>query len=228
MDYQASVYTTSSADRIASVNKVLRNTYQLLALNVLFAAVMAFVGLQIGFQIGIISLIVFFAGAWFLPNLINKTADSAMGLVWTFVYTGFLGFFLAPIVGRYLHAGMGNVVWQALAATALIFFSLSGYALTTKKDFSFMRSFLVVGSMVLFFACIALTVASFMGYHMPLVSVALSAAICLLVSGVILYQTGEIVNGGETNYIRATATLFASIWSLFVNLLHILGFANDD
>jgi len=227
MDYQASVLT-HSADRIASVNKVLRNTYQLLALNVLFAAATAFVGLQLSFQINIISLVIFFAGAWFLPSLINKTADSAMGLVWTFVYTGFLGFFLAPIVGRYLSAGMGNIVWQALAGTALIFFSLSGYALTTKKDFSFMRSFLVVGVMVAFFAAMALTVASVMGYYMPVLSVALSGVVCILMSGVILYQTGEIINGGETNYIRATAVLFASIWSLFVHLLNILGFANDE
>lgn len=227
MDYQASVIT-HSADRIASVNKVLRNTYQLLALNVLFAAATAFVGLQLNFQMGIISLVIFFVGAWFLPTLINKTADSAMGLVWTFVYTGFLGFFLAPIVGHYLNAGMGNIVWQALAGTALIFFSLSGYALTTRKDFSFMRSFLAVGVMVVFFAALALMIASFMGYYLPVVSVALSAVVCLLMSGVILYQTGEIVNGGETNYIRATAVLFASIWSLFVHLMNILGFLNSD
>lgn len=227
MDYQANVIT-HSADHIASVNKVLRNTYQLLAVNVLFSAAMAFVGLQLNFQLGIISLVVFFAGAWFLPNLIMKNADSAKGLLWTFVYTGFLGFFLAPIVGRYLNAGAGNIVWQALASTALVFFALSGYALTSKKDFSFMRSFLVVGTMVAFFAAIALTVASLMGYHLPILSVALSGVVCLLVSGVILYQTAEIVNGGETNYIRATAVLFASIWSLFVNLLNILGFANSD
>ena len=227
MDYNASVITRSETE-VLGINKVLKNTYLLLSMTLLFAAAMAFVGIAIGFQMNIVALIVFFAGAWFLPNFVYKHAESAAGIPWIFAYTGFLGFFLAPMVGHYLSAGMGHVVMQALAGTALIFLSLSGYVLTTRKNFSFMRGFIFTGIMVLFFGAIAMAVASMFGVALGALSMAFSAAACLLMSGLILWQTSEIIHGGETNYIRATAGLFVAIWSLFANLLSLLGMSGDD
>lgn len=225
--YSPSVLTGVDS-RAANVSKVLKNTYMLLSITILFSAFMAFVGMQFNITFNLLTIIVFFAGAWFLPTLVHKNADSAAGLPWIFAYTGWLGFWLAPILNTYISAGMGMVVLQALGATAVVFLSLSGYALMTRRDFSFMRGFLVVGMVVLFLIGIALSVASVLGYQLTAVSLMFSAAACLLMSGVILWQTGEIVNGGETNYIRATSTLFTAIWSLFVNLLRLLGFASSD
>lgn len=227
MDYNASVITRSETE-VLGINKVLKNTYLLLSMTLLFAAAMAFVGIAIGFQMNIVALIVFFAGAWFLPNFVYKHAESAAGIPWIFAYTGFLGFFLAPMVGHYLSAGMGHVVMQALAGTALIFLSLSGYVLTTRKNFSFMRGFIFTGIMVLFFGAIAMAVASMFGVALGSLHMAFSAAACLLMSGLILWQTSEIIHGGETNYIRATAGLFVAIWSLFANLMSLLGMSGDD
>ena len=227
MEYNSSVVTRSES-AVESMNKVLKNTYMLLSLTILFAAVMAFIGMAVGFTMNIITFVVFIAGAWFLPNFVNKHADSAAGIPWIFGYTGFLGFFLAPILNQYVSAGMGNVIMQALAGTALIFLSLSAYVLTTRKDFSFMRGFIFVGIMVLFFSGIAMAVASMFGYYLPGLHMAYSAAACLLMSGLILWQTSEVIHGGETNYIRATAGLFVAIWSLFVNLLSLLGMGGDD
>lgn len=232
MDYQNQGYGSSVIsgveNRTAEIGKVLKNTYLLLSVSILFSALMAFVGMQFNITFNLLTIIVFFAGAWFLPTLVNKNADSAAGLPWIFAYTGWLGFWLAPILNAYISAGMGMVVMQALGATAVVFLSLSGYAVMTRRDFSFMRGFLIVGMVVLFLVGLGLSLAAALGYQLTAVSLMFSAAACLLMSGVILWQTGEIVNGGETNYIRATSTLFTAIWSLFVNLLRLLGFASGD
>ena len=154
----------------------------------------------------------------------NKTADSGKGIVAVFAFTGVLGAALGPMLNYYL--GMANgpgLIMQALGGTAIVFFALSGYVLTTRKDFSFMGGFLMVGLIVALIASIALIF-----FNVPAASMALSALIVLLMSGFILFDTSRIIHGGETNYIRATVSLYLDIYNLFTSLLHLLGAANDD
>lgn len=221
------VYTQSGAlDRSESA-KVLRNTYALLAMTVLFSAVTAGVAMAIGMGrgMGLICSIAAIVLVWFV---LPRTANSAAGIGVVFAFTGLLGASLGPMLSYYVAAGSGQIVMQALGTTALIFFALSAYVLTTRKDFSFMGGFLFVGLIAVLVCALGLVVASFFGVHLPLASVALSGAIALLFSGFILYDTSRIVNGGETNYIMATTSLYLNILNLFTSLLHIFGFASDD
>lgn len=135
-----------------------------------------------------------------------------------------MGYTLGPIISRYLGlANGGEIVMQAMGATAVIFVGLSAYALTTKKDFSFMGGFLTVGILLAFIAGLAA-----LFFEIPALSLAVSAAFVLLMSGLILYETSNIIHGGETNYVLATVTLFVSIFNLFTSLLQLLGFANGN
>ena len=135
-----------------------------------------------------------------------------------------MGYTLGPIISRYLGlANGGEIVMQAMGATAVIFVGLSAYALTTKKDFSFMGGFLAVGILLAFIAGLAA-----LFFEIPALSLAVSAAFVLLMSGLILYETSNIIHGGETNYVLATVTLFVSIFNLFTSLLQLLGFANSN
>jgi modulator of FtsH protease len=136
-----------------------------------------------------------------------------------FALTGFMGLTLGPIISAYLSLPNGSqIVMTAMGGTGVIFLGLSGYALTTRKDFSFMGGFLMVGILVAFLAGIAS-----LFFSMPGLSLAVSAMFVLLMSGLILYETSQIVHGGETNYIMATVTLYVSIYNLFTSLLHLLG-----
>ncbi|PSQ90589.1 MAG: BAX inhibitor protein [Proteobacteria bacterium SW_6_67_9] len=200
-----------------STNKVLRNTYMLLSLTLLFSAAMAGVSmvLQVGSGIGLLTLLAGF-GVLFA---IHKYAESTTGIYLSFFFTGLLGFSLGPILNQYLAvlSNGGEIITMALGGTGLIFLGLSGYALTTKKDFSFLQGFLAVGillAVVASFATLFLDV--------PMFSLALSGVFVLLMSGLILYQTSAIIHGGETNYILATVTLFVALYNLFTSLLHIL------
>ncbi|MBY6210718.1 Bax inhibitor-1/YccA family protein [Microbulbifer agarilyticus] len=224
---QPEVYTQSRAvDRLESA-KVLRNTYALLAMTVLFSAVTAGVSMAIGMGrgMGIICSLGALALIWLV---LPRTANSSAGVGVVFAFTGLLGASLGPILNHYVAAGSGQVIMQALGTTALIFFALSAYVLTTRKDFSFMGGFLFVGLIAVLVCAIGMMIASFFGVYMPLASVALSGVIALLFSGFILYDTSRIVNGGETNYIMATTSLYLNILNLFTSLLHIFGFASDD
>lgn len=218
--YQEQAY--SGALPVTQANKVLRNTYSLLAMTLAFSAVVAGVSMSLNLpHPGIILTLVGYFGAWFFTT---KFRDSALGLVGVFALTGFMGYTLGPILNRYLALpGGGEIVMMAMAGTATIFFALSAYALVKKTNFSFMGSFLIVGVLVAFLAGLG---AIF--FEMPALSLAVSAMFVLLMSGMILYQTSEIVHGGETNYIMATVGLFVSIFNLFTSLLHILGFMNSD
>lgn len=211
----------SQAQTLAT-NRLIRNTYTLLALTLAFSAVMAGVSmyLQLPF-FGLFTLVGYFG----LLFLTSKFRNSAMGIVCIFALTGFMGITLGPILSAYLAMpNGGELVMQALGATAFIFFALSAYALVSRKDFSFMGGFLFVGLLVAFFAGLA---AFF--FNMPTLSLAVSAAFVLLSSGLILYQTSAIINGGETNYIMATVTLYVSLYNLFLSLLHLLrAFSGDD
>ncbi|AOS98047.1 Modulator of FtsH protease YccA [Microbulbifer aggregans] len=225
---QPQVYTqTRAVDRSESA-KVLRNTYALLAMTVLFSAFTAGIAMATGMGrgMGLICSIAAIALVWFV---LPRTANSAAGVGVVFAFTGLLGASIGPLLNHYLGmASGGQVVMQALGTTALIFFALSAYVLTTRKDFSFMGGFLFVGLIAVLVCAIGMMIASFFGVYMPIAQVALSGVIALLFSGFILYDTSRIVHGGETNYLMATTSLYLNILNLFTSLLHIFGFASDD
>ncbi|WP_420599899.1 Bax inhibitor-1/YccA family protein [Neptuniibacter sp.] len=203
-------------------NKVLRNTYALLSMTLIFSAITA--GVSLALQLphpGIIISLVGFFGLYFLTT---KLRNSVWGLPSVFALTGFMGYTLGPIVGYYLSMpGGGTIVMNAMGMTGLIFLGLSAYVLTTRKDFSFMGGFLVVGMLLAFFASLG---AIF--FEIPALALAVSAMCVLLMSGFILYETSNIIHGGETNYIMATVSLYISIYNLFTSLLHLLGFMSDE
>lgn len=203
-------------------NKVLRNTYFLLALNLAFAAGVAGVSAMMGLpHPGIILTLVGYFGLLFA---VTKFRDSSAGVFLTFAFTGFLGYTLGPIINAYLGLpGGGQIVATALGGTGVIFGGLSAYALVTKRDFSGMGSYLLVGILTAFVLGL---VAIF--FNMPALSLAVSAMFMLLMAGLIIYQTQAIVNGGETNYVMATVTLFVTIFNLFTSLLHLLGFSSSE
>lgn len=202
---------------LVSQHKVLRNTYMLLALTLLFSALTAGVSmmLQVGHIFGLLTLL----GGFGVLFAIHKYAESTTGLWLTFLFTGLLGFSLGPILNTYVTAlsNGGEIVMMALGGTGVIFVGLSAYALVTRKDFSFLQGFLMVG-------ILAAVVASFamLFFNVPMFSLALSGVFVLLMSGLILFQTSQIIHGGETNYILATVTLYVSLYNLFTSLLHIL------
>ncbi|KUJ84676.1 BAX inhibitor (BI)-1/YccA family protein [Microbulbifer flavimaris] len=225
---QPQVYTqTRAVDRSESA-KVLRNTYAMLAMTVLFSAFTAGIAMAIGMGrgMGLMCSIAAIVLVWFV---LPRTANSAAGVGVVFAFTGLLGASIGPLLNHYLGmANGGQVVMQALGTTALVFFALSAYVLTTRKDFSFMGGFLFVGLIAVLVSAIGMMIAGFFGVYMPVVQVALSGAIALLFSGFILFETSRIVNGGETNYLMATTSLYLSILNLFTALLHIFGFASED
>lgn len=225
---QPQVYTQSRALERSETAKVLRNTYALLAMTVLFSAFTAGLSMAIGMGrgLGIVCSIAALILIWFV---LPRTANSAAGVGVVFAFTGLLGASLGPILNHYLGmAGGGQIVMQALGTTALVFFALSGYVLTTRKDFSFMGGFLFVGLIAALVCMLGMFIAAMFGFYMPLASVALSGVIALIFSGFILYTTSQIIHGGETNYLMATTSLYLSILNLFTSLLHIFGFASDD
>ena len=214
---------------VSSAHKVLRNTYLLLSMTLLFSAAMAGVSMAIGAPYGL-SMICSFAAMGLLWFVVPRTANSESGIYVVFAVTGLLGFGLGPILNAYInHLANGTqVVVMALGLTGTIFLGLSAYAVKSKKDFSFMRGFLVGGILLAFALSIGVLIASLFGVQLQPLALAVSAMFALLMCGMILYQTGEIVNGGETNYVLATVTLYVSIYNLFTSLLHILGFASND
>lgn len=206
-----------------STNKVLRNTYLLLSATLAFSALTA--GLAMALHMPLLNPWIMLGVYFGLLFATMSTRDSAWGLLWVFMLTGFLGLTLGPIVSAYLKflPNGGQVVAMALGTTAVTFVGLSAYAIKSGRDFSFMGGFLTVGVIAAFVLSL---VAYF--FHMPALSLAVSGLFVLLMSGVILYQTSEIIHGGETNYISATVTLYVSIYNLFVSLLQLFGAARDE
>jgi len=205
------------------VNRVLKNTYILLSLTLLFSALMA--GLAMALDVRPLGLVVTLLGWFGLLFLTAKFRNSPLGIALVFAFTGFMGFTLGPIVDLYVSAlaNGGQVVLTALGGTGIIFVGLSAYALTSRKDFSFIGGMLFVGIMVAFVAGIAAAI-----FAMPALSLAVAAMFILLMSGLILFQTSQIIHGGETNYIMATITLYITIYNLFISLLQIFGLFGDD
>ena len=212
----------AGAQSVLASNKVIRNTYLLLSMTLAFSAVVAATSVALKLpHPGIILTLIGFFGLLFA---VHKLKDSGWGILAVFALTGFMGYTLGPIVNRYLGLPNGSeIVMQAMGATAVIFIGLSAYALSSKRDFSFMGGFLMVGILLAFLAGLA---AIF--FEIPALSLTVSAAFVLLMSGLILYETSTIIHGGETNYVLATVTLFVSIFNLFTSLLQLLGFLGGD
>ena len=209
---------------ILSTNKMLRNTYMLLSMTLLFSALTA--GLSMVFNLPHPGMIMTMVGYFGLLFLTTKFSNSGLGLVFIFALTGFMGLTLGPIINMYLNVFSNGheLVMTALGGTGVIFIGLSGYALTTRKDFSFMGGFLMIGILVAFLAGIGAAV-----FSIPALSLAVSAMFILLMSAMILYQTSAMIHGGETNYILATISLYVSIYNLFLSLLQLLGaFSGED
>jgi len=218
------VAATPVSESTLATNKVLRNTYMLLSMTLLFSAMTA--GLSMMMNMPPLGMIVTMVGYFSLLFLTSRFSNSGLGLVFIFALTGFMGLTLGPIISHYLTAFSNGhqLVMTALGGTGAIFIGLSFYALTTRKDFSFLGGFLMVGILVAFLAGIGAMV-----FSIPALSLAVSAMFILLMSGMILYQTSEIIHGGETNYILATVSLYVSIYNLFLSLLQILGvFGGND
>ena len=213
---------TTGMESALATNKVLRNTYMLLAMTLAFSAVTAAISMAMGLGQGA-ALVLMLVGFGLL-FVVHKMADTSKGLLAIFAFTGVMGASIGPMLNYYLSMPGGPaLVMQALGGTALVFFGLSAYALTTRKDFSFMGGFLFVGLLVAVVASIANI---FMG--IPAVSLAISAAIVMIMSGLILFDTSRIINGGETNYIRATVSLYLNIYNLFIHMLHLLTALGGD
>jgi modulator of FtsH protease len=213
---------TRSTQALLATNKVLRNTYTLLSMTLLFSAMTA--GAAIVTNAPPLHWLITLVGYFGLLFLTSALRNSAWGLVAVFALTGFMGYTLGPILNLYLGLPNGpQLVMTALAGTGIIFLALSSYALVTRKDFSFLGAFLMVGILVAFLAGLAALI-----FNLPGLSLAVSAMFVLLMSALILYQTSEIIHGGETNYIMATVTLYVSLYNLFLSLLQLLGVFSGD
>ncbi len=217
------ISATRSESQILATNKVLRNTYALLSMTLLFSAFTA--GVAMVMELPPFNPILTLVGYFGLLFATTKFRNSSLGLLFVFLLTGFMGLTLGPILNFYLATANGSqLVMTALGGTGVIFLALSGYALTSRKDFSFMGGFLMVGILVAFLGGIGAMV-----FSIPMLSLAVSGMFVLLMSGLILYETSNIIHGGETNYIMATVTLYVSIYNLFLSLLHLLtAFGGDE
>ncbi|MCG8611520.1 MAG: Bax inhibitor-1/YccA family protein [Pseudomonadales bacterium] len=216
---EAAVFNTAAVASSEETSKVLKNTYMLLGMTIAFSALVAYMSMSMP-RPGIIITLVGFYGLFFLTA---KLRNSVWGIVSTFALTGFMGYTLGPIIGMFAGAGAMPIVANALGMTALVFFGLSAYALITRKDFSFLAGFLTAG----FFVLIGAMIVSIF-FNVPGLHLAISAAFCLFSSAAILYETSNIIHGGERNYVMATVGLYVSIYNLFVSLLSIFGAISGD
>lgn len=215
-------FQSASQSSAIEINKVLKNTYMLLSMTLAFSAVTA--GISMAMNLPHMVALVMMLVAFGLMFVVNKKADSASGIYWIFGFTGLMGASLGPMLNAYAAMPGGPaMIMQALGGTALIFFALSGYALTSKKDFSFMGGFLMTGLIVVLVASLANIF-----FQIPALSLAVSAAVIMIMSGLILFDTSRIINGGERNYIRATVSLYLNVYNIFVHLLSLLGVLGGD
>jgi modulator of FtsH protease len=219
MDFTAARSTQS----VLSTNKLIKNTYMLLSATLVWSALMAVVSMAVattpmvslGTSLGALVLL------WFV---LPRTANSSAGLWVVFAVTGLLGFGLGPTLNHYAALSNGSqIIATAFGGTGIIFLGLSGYALSTKRDFSFMGGFIFAGMLVVMIASLA-----GLFLNMPALYLAISAAVILLMSAYILFETSQMVNGGQTNYIMATIGLYIAILNIFTSLLHLLGALGGD
>ncbi|MCM2130634.1 Bax inhibitor-1/YccA family protein [Larsenimonas rhizosphaerae] len=222
MNERYHVAQSEARQEVSPAYKVLRNTYMLLALTLAFSAVTAGVAMSMG--VAHLNIFVFFIGAYGLMFLVHKLKNSSAGLLAIFAFTGFMGFTLGPILTSYLTLSNGaQLIMTALGMTATTFIGLSAVVLITKKDFSFLSNFLMAGAIVLVVAMLVAMIFNISG-----LALAVSAGFVLFSSAMILFETSQIIHGGERNYILATLGLYLSIYNLFVSLLSILGVVSGD
>lgn len=215
------VTSTSREQSLLSTHKVLRNTYFLLSLTLGFSAVTA--TLSTVFNLPAPGLLLMLAGFYGLMFLTYKLANSPAGILAVFALTGFMGYTLGPMLSTLIASGAGDIIMLALGGTALVFFCCSAYVLTTRKDMSFLSGMMITGFVVLLVATIAN-----LFLHIPALQMAISVMFILFSAGAILWETSNIIHGGETNYIRATVGLYVSIYNVFVSLLSLLGMSRSN
>ncbi|MEY4754813.1 MAG: hypothetical protein RJA44_2488 [Pseudomonadota bacterium] len=213
---------TAVSPEAVDTRRVLRNSYALLSMTLLFSAAVA--AASVALQLPAPGLLLTLAGYFGLLLAVYKLQNSGWALPAVFGLTGFMGYSLGPVLAQSLNLpGGAQVVTMALAATGATFLALSAWVLTTRRDFSFMGGFLFAGMVIALLAGLA---AVFL--QMPALGLAVSAMVALLSAGLILYETSRIVNGGETNYVLATVGLYVSIFNLFTSLLHLFGIGGSE
>ena len=218
---QSRIVVNSQEESLLSTHKVLRNTYFLLGLTMAFSAVVAYISMSLNLPYPNLVLLVGFYGLLFVTN---RLANSAWGILAAFAFTGFMGYTIGPILNMYVARGMEDLIMLAFAGTAIVFFACSAYVLTTKKDMSFLSTAIFS----LFIVLLLGIVASFF-FQIPALAVGISALFVVFSTMTILYETSNIIHGGETNYIRATVSIYVSIYNLFISLLRLLSiFSSDD
>ena len=219
---QSRIVVNSQEESLLSTHKVLRNTYFLLGLTMAFSAVVAYISMSLNLTYP--NLIVLLVGFYGLLFVTNRLANSAWGILAAFAFTGFMGYTIGPILNMYVARGMEDLIMLAFAGTAIVFFACSAYVLTTKKDMSFLSTAIFS----LFIVLLLGIVASFF-FQIPALAVGISALFVVFSTMTILYETSNIIHGGETNYIRATVSIYVSIYNLFISLLRLLSiFSSDD
>ena len=219
---QSRIVVNSQEESLLSTHKVLRNTYFLLGLTMAFSAVVAYISMSLNLPYP--NLIVLLVGFYGLLFVTNRLANSAWGILAALVFTGFMGYTIGPILNMYVARGMEDLIMLAFAGTAIVFFACSAYVLTTKKDMSFLSTAIFS----LFIVLLLGIVASFF-FQIPALAVGISALFVVFSTMTILYETSNIIHGGETNYIRATVSIYVSIYNLFISLLRLLSiFSSDD
>ena len=219
---QSRIVVNSQEESLLSTHKVLRNTYFLLGLTMAFSAVVAYISMSLNLPYP--NLIVLLVGFYGLLFVTNRLANSAWGILAAFAFTGFMGYTVGPILNMYVARGMEDLIMLAFAGTAIVFFACSAYVLTTKKDMSFLSTAIFS----LFIVLLLGIVASFF-FQIPVLAVGISALFVVFSTMTILYETSNIIHGGETNYIRATVNIYVSIYNLFISLLRLLSiFSSDD
>lgn len=219
-DQLGSVMNSQQALVGEAASSVLRNTYMLLGLTVAFSALVAYLSMGLPHPGLIVSLVGFYG----LLFLTYKTSRSAMGLISIFAFTGFIGYTLGPVIGMFAGAGAMPIVVNALGLTAFVFFGLSAYALVTRKDFSFLAGFIVAGVFTILGAFLLSLFVEIPGLHL-----AMASGFVLIGSAIILLQTGQIIHGGQDNYILATIDLYLGLYYIFSGLLQLLmAFGGDD
>ena len=219
---QSRIVVNSQEESLLSTHKVLRNTYFLLGLTMAFSAVVAYISMSLNLPYP--NLIVLLVGFYGLLFVTNRLANSAWGILAAFAFTGFMGYTIGPILNIYVARGMEDLIMLAFAGTAIVFFACSAYVLTTKKDMSFLSTAIFS----LFIVLLLGIVAGFF-FQIPALAVGISALFVVFSTMTILYETSNIIHGGETNYIRATVSIYVSIYNLFISLLRLLSiFSSDD
>ena len=218
---QSRIVVNSQEESLLSTHKVLRNTYFLLGLTMAFSAVVAYISMSLNLPYP--NLIVLLVGFYGLLFVTNRLANSAWGILAAFAFTGFMGYTIGPILNIYVARGMEDLIMLAFAGTAIVFFACSAYVLTTKKDMSFLSTAIFS----LFIVLLLGMVASFF-FQIPALAVGISALFVVFSTMTILYETSNIIHGGETNYIRATVSIYVSIYNLFISLLRLLSILSSD